>query len=109
MSELRPENCTKEELLWVINQLMTIGNVSNYVRRVMIDVQYKRGMKRIEKAKDLEEIMHEAHSEYEDIMKPYKGKRLRDIPDDVLKQADFALKRYEDANKEWGKLMLTDD
>lgn len=39
------------------------------------------------------------------ILQPYEGKPIRDIPMEVLKKADLALKRSKNANTEYCKLM----
>lgn len=104
---MKLKDCTKAELLWVIEQAerLSLSDISYYIDRALNDLEYKREMDRIEKAKELAEISHKAAMEYVDIMKPYEGQKIIDIPIEVLKKADSALKRSRDANQKWAKLM----
>ena len=40
-----------------------------------------------------------------ELLKPYEGKKITDIPLDILKKADSALKRSRKADEKWIKLM----
>lgn len=104
---IKMTDCTKSELLWVVKQAekLSLGNVSQYINRALIDLEYKRGIDRITKAKELAKISHKAAMEYVMILQPYEGKPIMDIPMEVLKKADLALKRSKNANTEYCKLM----
>ena len=100
-------NCTKTELLWVIEQAerLSLGNTRHYIDQALDDLEYKRNIDRIKKAKEFAEISHKAAVEYEMILEPYEGKPIRDIPMEVLKKADLALKRSKNANEKYLKLV----
>ncbi len=76
-----------------------------WLDRALDDLKYKREMERIDKAKKLCEIANKAAQEYVELLKPYEGKKITDIPLDILKKADSALKRSRKANEMWAKLM----
>lgn len=107
MRRLKLENCTKAELLWVIERAkqLSLSDISYYIERALNDLEYERDVERLERAKEQAEISHKAALEYVEIMKPYEGKKLIDIPLEVLKKADSAMKRSKEAHKKWSQLM----
>ena len=104
---MKLKKCTKAELLWVIDQAekLSLGSIGYWINQALGDLEYRRELDRREKAKKLCEIANKAVQEYVEILKPYEGQKIIDIPMDVLKKADFALKRSREANKKWDKLM----
>lgn len=99
-------DCTKPELIWVIEQAgkLSLGNTEYYINRALNDLQFQREMERIEKAEKLTEISRKATEEYVQLLKPYEGK-LSEVPLDVLRKADLALKRSKEANEKYCRLM----
>lgn len=104
---MKLSQCTKAELIWVIEQAekLSLGDIHYWLDRALDDLKYKREMERIDKAKKLCEIANKAAQEYVELLKPYEGKKITDIPLDILKKADSALKRSRKANEMWAKLM----
>lgn len=103
------KDCTKSELIWVIQQAErhSLGNISYCIEMALVDLKYKREIDLIEQAKEQSEIANKSAMEYVEILKPYEGKKISEIPMDVLKKADSALKRSRIANRKWAKLMGT--
>lgn len=101
------KNCTKADLLWVIKQAekLSLGDIHYWIDRALDDLEHKKELDRIERAKELAETAFQASQEYVKILKPYEGKKIIDIPMDVLEKADFALKRSREANKKWAQLI----
>lgn len=99
-------DCTKSELIWVIEQAgkLSLGDTEYYINRALNDLQFQREMERIEKAEKLTEISRKATEEYVQLLKPYKGK-LSEVPLDILRKADLALKRSKEANEKYCRLM----
>lgn len=99
-------DCTKPELIWVIEQAgkLSLGNTEYYINRALNDLQFQREMERIEKAEKLTEISRKATEEYVQLLKPYEGK-LSEVPLDVLRKADLAIKRSKEANEKYCRLM----
>lgn len=100
-------DCTKSELIWVIEQAgkLSLGNTEYYINRALNDLQFQREMKRIEKAKKLTEISRKATEEYVQLLKPYEGKAISEVPLDVLRKAGLALKRSKEASEKCCRLM----
>lgn len=104
---MKLKKCTKAELLWVIEQAekLSLGDIHYWIDRALDDLEYKKELDRIEKAKKLAETAFQASQEYVDILKPYEGQKISDIPLDVLNKADSAMKRSREANKKWARLI----
>lgn len=100
-------DCTKSELIWVIEQAgkLSLGDTEYYINRALNDLQFQRGMERIEKAEKLTEISRKATEEYVQLLKPYERKAISEVPLDVLRKADLALKRSKEANEKYCRLM----
>lgn len=104
---MKLKNCTKSDLLWVIDYAIknSLGDITYLIDRALCDLEYKKEYERIEKAKAFSEISFKASQEYCDLLKPYEGKKLIDVPLEVLEKADLAMKRSEEANKKYCKLI----
>ena len=100
-------DCTKAELLWVIDRadVLSLGGCCRYTGMALRELECKRERARLDKADELAKTAKKYADEYCAIMKPYDGRRFIDIPTDVLKKADAALKRSREANTQWAKLM----
>lgn len=101
------KDCTKSELLWVIDHAKrhSLGMVGSYIDNALADLEYKRKMDRLDQAKKLADTASKARVEYVELLKPYDGKKLTEVPLDVLKKADDAMKRSREADKKWYRLM----
>lgn len=101
------QQCTKKELLYIIERLKQRYNFSldYFINSILSDMEYQREMKKIDEAGKLNEISIAKRKEYAQLLKPYEGKRFADIPMDILKKADSLLKEAQKADKEYLKLM----
>ncbi len=101
------KDCTKEELIFIIKRLQfySFSGGSYYVDRALRDVEYERESKRLAEAKRLSSHAAQKLQEYIDLLAPYEGKRIIDIPDSVIKKADVAMKAAQAADSKWDKLM----
>lgn len=99
--------CTKSELLFIIERLKkdSLVNVDLYIERYLIDLEYKRELDSLEKQKKQYDIEIEGIKKCIDLLKPYEGKKIVDIPDAILKEASEALEKSKKANKKYAKLM----
>lgn len=104
---MKLKDCTKAELLWVIDHAKkhSLGMVGSYIDNALADLEYKREMDRIDQAKQLADTARKARVEYAELLKPYEGKKLTEIPLDVLEKADEAMNRARGADKKWYRLM----
>ena len=92
------QQCTKADLLWVIDRACK-HNLSDWAIKAALDDL------ELEKIRKLTQFANEKRMEYIDLMKPYDGWKFIDIPLDVLKKAQAALKQAEEAERKWAKLM----
>ena len=101
------KDCTKEELIFVIKRLQFYGLTTGdyYIRRALCDVEERREDKKHAEAMRLAAYSHQKRQEYIDLLTPYEGKPLIDIPDSVIKKADAAMKEAQKADRQWNKLM----
>lgn len=103
---MKLSDCTKAELLFVIERLQ-LYNLSDdyYIQRVLCDVKERREKRKLEEARRMEAVFSQKWQEYIDILSPYDGKRLKDIPPEVLDRADTAMKEAQAADMKWRKLI----
>lgn len=99
------KDCTKEELIFIIKRLQFYSlSDSHYVNLALRDVEEERENKKLAEAKRLSKYSAQKRQEYIDLLAPYEGKRILDIPDSVIKKADSAMKAAQAADKKWNKL-----
>lgn len=99
---LKPSDLTKAELLQVMEILdVTAGY---YLERALSQIERQRNDAHYEKSQQLiaEEKKH--YEAYFDMLQPYEGKPITDIPLDVVKRAQAELEKAKSAGREWGKL-----
>lgn len=100
-------DCTKAELLYVIGHLKScLFSGGDYqVSRALTDIEYKREKAKLSEAKKLSDLSRRKMKEYIDLLSPYEGKTLGDVPSSVLKAAHRAMKEAKAADDKWLKLM----
>lgn len=100
--------CSKAELLWVINRikmLMGMNSVELYINRALNDLWYEKQKRRINEAEAVAAMADAKRREYIDLLKPYEGKKIVDIPIDVINHADSLIKEARKLDERWKKLM----
>lgn len=99
-------NCTKEELIFIIERLQLYNPTqTHFVQRALNDVEMRREEKKFDEAKKISAYSHQKRQEYIDLLAPYEGKRLVDIPASVLEKADAAMREAQKADCRWNKIM----
>lgn len=99
-------DCTKEELIFVIGRLQFYHlSGEYYIQRALCDVEEERERRRLEEARRLAALQNQKMQEYISLMRPYEGVSLMNVPEDVLDQADAAIKAAQTADMKWKKLM----
>lgn len=100
------KDCTKEELIFVIKriQLYSLSN-DHCVQRALCDVAEQREERKPDEARRLSALQNQKMQEYISLMRPYEGRSLMDVPEDVLNRADAAIKEAHSADMKWRKLM----
>jgi len=100
------KDCTKAELLFVIERLQAYNSLNSYyVRRALCSVVEQRDERKYKETQQLLDLSAQKRREYVSLLEPYKEKCLIDIPDSVIRKADAALKEAQAADRKWAKIM----
>ena len=102
------KDCTKEELIYVVNYIagrIGLHNKDYYIESALGEVKYQRDKKKLDKAEKLNQLSNKKRHEYIDLLKPYEGKKYLDIPFDVLNKASVLIREAEKADKEYDKIL----
>lgn len=93
----RLKDCNKDELIWIVNRILQrtcFNNRDIELERALNDLWYEKEKERINKSEKLAEVAKQKWDEYIDILKPYDGCKLIDIPVNIVEKAT---KAYDDA------------
>ena len=103
------KQCTKEELIRIINYLQTrCENGEYYTDRALSDIQYEHQRKEIKEAERWAQISHDATMEFVRVMEPYDGLPPSEVPLCVLERARELIETQKRADKEFNRLMHID-
>ena len=102
---MKLSDCTKADLLWIIKTMCKYDLSDRNLRLALNDLEYEKEQERLDRADHLVKTAFAASQRYIELIKPYEGMPLTDVPMDVLKQADAAMAESRAANKQWAKLM----
>ena len=102
---MKLSDCTKADLLWIIKTMCKYDLSDRNLRLALNDLEYEKERKRFDRADLLVKTARDASQRYIELMKPYEGMPLIEVPMDVLKQADAAMTESRAANAQWAKLM----
>ncbi len=98
-------DCTKADLLWIIKTMCRYDLSDLSLQWALNDLEYEKERDRLARADQARQAASAASQRYIELMKPYEGMPLFEVPMDVLQQADAALAESRAANKQWAKLM----
>lgn len=98
-------DCTKADLLWIIKTMCKYDLFDLSLQRALNDLEWEKERDRLARADQALQASSAAYQRYIELMAPYDGASLMDVPMDVLQQADAALAESRAANKQWAKLM----
>ena len=102
---MKLSDCTKADLLWIIKTMCKDELSDHMLQWALNDLEREKERKRFDRAEQLLQASSAASQRYIELLKPYEGMPLSEVPMDVLKQADAALAEYRAANEQWMKLM----
>lgn len=102
---MKLSDCTKADLLWIIKTMCKYDLSDPSLQRALNDLEWEKERDRLARADQLVKTARDASQRYIELMKPYEGMPLIEVPMNVLKQADAALAESHAANKQWAKLM----
>ena len=98
--------CTKADLLWIIKRLQIRCKYD--IDLALCDLAYEKEKERIAEAEKCYKQADKKRRECLEILGPYDGKPIVDIPLPALGKADKAMKEAQDADQKWAKLMGLD-
>lgn len=104
------EQCTKEELIFIINKLAGYGSFNedqkqNKIGRHLADIEFMRAQKTLNEAENWATIAADNRRQYVKLLEPYEGIKLTDIPIEVIKKAESFIKDAQYADKKWDECM----
>lgn len=102
---MKLSDCTKADLLWIIKTMCKYDLSDRNLRLALNDLEYEKEQERFDRADQALQTASAASQRYIELLKPYEGMPLIEVPMDVLKQADAALAESRAANAQWAKLM----
>ncbi len=91
------EQCTKAELIQIIKETNYLSD--DRVKRALLDIEGQRIQKRFKAAKEYARKATENLNKYIEILKPYEGKKITDIPSNIISKAAEYEKAYTKAHK----------
>ena len=108
------EQCTKKELIEIIRRCVgkhcyTQEQMQSEIRSLLSGVELRRKQSILKEAENWSEIAHTNRMKYCELLKPYDGMKLIDIPSDVIYEADRLLKDAQYADRKWDELMRKAD
>lgn len=95
---------SKEDLIWIINRMYAFGDDWS-LKEALRNLEYDKDMKRIREAEKIAEQSRKLRQEYIDLLMPFDGKSINEIPLDILEKASAAMKKAQSLDKKWNKLM----
>ncbi len=110
--KLTLNDCTKADLIWIVErvlQMTTLNNADYYLNRALSDLAYEKKRKCLEEAEKVAEQHRQKCQEYIDILAPYDGKPVTDVPMDVLTKAKKAYDESVALDKKWSLLLGLED
>lgn len=90
--------CTKAELIWIINRICMDTLPGHYLDRALNELAR-------EKADEYRKLALAKKHAFADLLAPYDGMQWGDIPLEVLEKAAKLEREAEMADKKWAKLM----
>ena len=97
--------CSKADLIWIINRLAQGPGGRHQVSSALAHLEYQKSMEAIDKADAAAKLAYEKRQQYIDLLAPYTGMSIADIPTDILEKAADLIAVAENADKQWEKLM----
>lgn len=106
--KLTLNNCTKADLIWIINrvlQMTTLNKADYYIERALSELTFEKERKDLEEAEKVAEQSAQKWQEYIDILASFDGKKIMDIPMDVIAKAQKVHDEAIALDKKWSLLL----
>lgn len=92
---------SKAELIWILEKVCTTYGGSSLTRAAMHDLETKQQIERLNKCDAISKEAAACRARYFEMIKPYDGKPLSEIPRDVLERAAQEIEKAQKLDKEW--------
>lgn len=102
---MKLSDCKKDDLIWIIKAMCRYELSDRSLQRALKDLEWEKEKAKFIRADELLETARAGAQRYFDLLKPYEGVPIGDVPMEVLKQADAALTESRAADAQWAKLM----
>ncbi len=99
---LKPSDLTKAELLQVVEMLAEAAN-EYYLDRALGRIEMQRNDAHYARCRKLIDEEQKHYAAYFDLLRPYEGKPIVDVPTDVLERAQAEFDKARAAGQEWNR------
>lgn len=99
---LKPSDLTKAELLQVV-EMLAMETGPYYLDRALGRIRLQRNDAHHERCMKLIDEERKHYAAYFDLLRPYEGKPIADVPSDVLKRAQAEFDKARAAGQEWNR------
>ena len=99
---LKPSDLTKAELLQVV-EMLAMETGPYYLDRALGRIGLQRNDAHHERCRKLIDEEQKHYAAYFDLLRPYDGKPIKDIPQDVMNRALSELDKARAAGQEWNR------
>ena len=96
------DDLTKAELLQVV-EMLAFGENKYYLDRALGRIEMQRNDAHFERCRKLIDEEQKHYAAYFDLLRPYEGKPIVDVPQDVLEQAQAEFDKARAAGQEWNR------
>ena len=98
--------CTKADLVWVIEHIeLRLPEGKYAVERALSALEQEKLELRYAEANIIAEAAHEKRLKVAELLNPYEGNGLLEVPASVLDQVSRLLEDAEKLDRKWNKLM----
>lgn len=98
------QKLSKADLIWCILEYEKHNLGWPSVSAILADLKYKKDIEKIDRCEKLAKQSHEKRLAYNDLIAPYVGKPVAEVPKPVFDQAVELLREAEAADEEWYRL-----
>lgn len=99
---LKPSDLTKAELLQVV-EMLAMETGPYYLDRALGRIRLQRNDAHHERCVKLIDEEQKHYAAYFDLLRPYDGEPIKDIPQDVMNRALSELDKAQAAGQEWNR------
>ena len=99
---LKPSDLTKAELLQVV-EMLAMETGPYYLDRALGRIEKQRNDAHYARCRKLIDEEQKHYAAYFDLLRPYEGKPIVDVPQDVLEQAQAEVDKARAAGQEWNR------